>query len=76
MPKTAADPSGLLVALVSFDGGLGDLVLRVHKGDLIEAGHPAVKKWPDLFGPVDVRFRAAEPRIEQATAAPGQKRGA
>ena len=43
-----------------------------------EADHPAVKKWPDKFGPLQFPYpvHRSEPRIEQATATPGEKRGA
>jgi hypothetical protein len=49
-----------------------------QKGEIIEADHPSVKRWPDMFGPVVFRhpMKRTEERVEQATAAPGEKRGA
>lgn len=46
-----------------------DRVFRA--GDIVRSNDPAVKKWPQLFGPVQI---AGEPRIERATAAPGERR--
>jgi hypothetical protein len=55
----------------------------VKVGDLFEADHPAVARFPYLFGPVALRFpvareveeaTAAPGPVEQATAAPGEKR--
>jgi hypothetical protein len=47
--------------------------LEFSKGDPIEAVHPAVKANPHLFGPVVFRH-PVKGNIEQATAAPGEKR--
>lgn len=44
--------------------------IQVSKGQKFEDNHPAVKKWPDLFG-----LSALHPEVEAATAAPGEKRG-
>ena len=35
----------------------------------VRSDHPAVKKWPEFFEPLKIDV------IEQATAAPGEKRG-
>ena len=51
----------------SFIGNLGGGDLHFRAGDLFAADHQAVKKWPHLFGP-------SQPVVEQATAAPGEKR--
>jgi hypothetical protein len=72
MAAKAAEPQ-IVMALTSFVGGAG---LTVIKGDLFAADDPIVKKHPTLFGPVALRRSGSEPRIEQATAAPGEKRGA
>jgi hypothetical protein len=47
--------------------------MTVQKDDLVRAGHPLLKQAPDRFKPAEgyVRFE-----VEQATAAPGEKRGA
>ena len=75
----AAEPATILVVLDSFDGEVDGETLFFRKGMPFEADHPAVKKWPKAFGPFAFPYpvkRRAESRIEQATAAPGEKRGA
>lgn len=57
----------------SLVGEVDGETLDIRKGDLFESSHPAVKKWPDLFEPVRFRF-PARAGVEQATAAPGEKR--
>jgi hypothetical protein len=43
----------------------------IHRGvTRVRAGHQLLKDYPDLFEPLDVHFD-----VEQATAAPGEKRG-
>lgn len=44
--------------------------IDVIRGQRFEENHPIVKKWPAMFGQVELH-----PLIEQATAAPGEKRG-
>jgi hypothetical protein len=66
----------IVIALESFDGGLGEERLHFSKGDLMDSDHPAVKKWKNMFGPLTVRYPLPAPKVEQATAAPGEKRGA
>lgn len=47
-----------------------------RKGELIEADHPLVREIPQFFGPVTVHHKShRSPAVEQATAAPGEKRG-
>ncbi len=73
MAKTDAN---LLVVLVSFTGQLGGRPTTFTKGKIIESDHPAVRAWPDKFGPLVLPYPVKrEPVIEQATAAPGEKRG-
>ncbi len=62
----------LLVAREGFVGGLDGKDIYIEKGDLVEADHPIVKKWPELFEAPLLRFPVRG--IEQATAAPGEKR--
>lgn len=59
----------------TFLGALPDgTPVEFYKGEVVDADDPAFKKWPHLFVPLVVRtFR---PEVEQATAAPGEKRGA
>jgi len=49
--------------------------VTVHKGDLVWSEDPIVKNWPEYFGPPTVRGKQ-HPDVEQATARPGEKRGA
>ena len=48
--------------------------VEYHKGEVVEADDPALKRMPHFFGPLVFAHR--RPLIEQATAAPGEKRGA
>ncbi len=38
---------------------------------IVDADHPTVREYPDRFAP----YRAERPEVEEATAAPGEKRG-
>jgi hypothetical protein len=73
-----AEPATIYTVLDSFDGLVGGQTIHFRRGMPIEADHPAVKKWPDKFRPIHLPYpvRRAEARVEQATAAPGEKRGA
>lgn len=56
----------------SFIGSLDDEELEFHKGEVVDADDPALRRWPGQFEPLVVRrYR----QVEQATAAPGEKRG-
>ena len=46
-----------------------------HAGEVVEVDDPAIKKWPQHFAPLVVR-EDRKHTVEQATAAPGEKRGA
>lgn len=75
----AEQPATVLVVLDSFTGEVNGESVNFIKGQAIEPDHPGVRKWPDKFGPFTFPYpvkRRAEPRIEQATAGPGEKRGA
>lgn len=39
----------------------------------VRAGHPLLTQFPDKFKPVDAHYEV--PEVEQATAAPGERRG-
>ena len=76
MPK--AEPN-ILAVLQSFVGEVDGVQVHFQKGDLVDADYEAATKWPAMFGPAQVRFSSKpakpEPKVEQATAAPGEKRG-
>ena len=62
----------ILIALQSFVGHDGKEERIFREGEPVRTNDPAVKKWPHLFGPA--RYSTL-PKIEQATAAPGETRG-
>ena len=51
-----------------------DRDIEYHVGEIVDADDPAYKVVPEHFGPVEFKHRRAKP-VEQATAAPGEKRG-
>jgi len=73
MPKFTTKPEGILRATTSFVASVGGEDVMVKAGDLADADSAIVRKHPTLFEPVTVRFTGS--RVEQATAAPGEKRG-
>ena len=66
-------PSSLLVVREPFTGRVGKDEYEFTEGELIEANHPAVAKWPDAFRAPELHY-PVRPDIEEATAAPGKKR--
>ena len=46
----------------------------VRRGEVWFAEDPFVKAYPDLFSEHPPRARGTEPEVEQASAAPGEKR--
>jgi hypothetical protein len=56
---------------IAYDGNGAE---EYHKGEIADADHPAVRKYPMYFEPMVARHQA-KPEVEQATAAPGEKRG-
>ena len=62
---------GQLVVLQSFVGNIDGADIVFRAGDSIDPNHKAVKKWPDLFAEATLNHE-----VEQATAGPGEKRGA
>jgi hypothetical protein len=61
--------SDALVVRESFVGRVKNEERLFREGELIRANDAAVEKWPDKFGPLEFRHG-----VEQATAAPGEKR--
>jgi hypothetical protein len=55
----------------SFITRIGDDEVEYHKGEVVDADDPGIKRAPDHFEPLVIRKRS----VEQATAAPGEKRG-
>jgi hypothetical protein len=49
--------------------------LSVGAGELVRAGLKLLKRREELFEPVENFGRFDRPEVEQATAAPGEKRG-
>jgi hypothetical protein len=58
--------AGFVRATTSFACTVKDVEYLVHGGEVLPASHPAAKAHPELFEP--------ERPVEQATAAPGEKR--
>jgi len=67
-----ANPA-LFTVTESFVGTLDGREVEYHKGEVVEAGDPAIKKMPNHFEPVIIRGGQTR-SVEQATAAPGEKR--
>jgi len=66
-------PAAYVQVRESFVGSVGKEDIDFRAGELVPSDHPAVKKYPALFVPVASRFES--PKVEQATSAPGEKRG-
>lgn len=58
----------------SFIGNLDGIEVEYQKGEVVGADDPAVKKMPSHFEPIVVKGGAVRGGVEQATAAPGEKR--
>ena len=67
-----AKKADIYQAKESFVTMLDDEQVAVSKGDLVRTGHPLLKGRDELFEPAEgyIRFD-----VEEATAAPGRKRG-
>lgn len=59
--------------ITSFVGTLEGREVEYHVGEVVSAEDPALKKMPQHFAPLIVRAIPGKP-VEQATAAPGEKR--
>jgi hypothetical protein len=71
MTPRKASGDDILVASESFSGEMADGTAFAAQNGVtrVRASHPAVKRWPDYFKPIDVHYD-----VEQATAAPGERR--
>lgn len=67
----AAPKADYYTVSTSFYPPEGDAYL---KGEVIAADDPALKRWPEYFEPLVVRPHFRSSHVEQATAAPGEKR--
>lgn len=79
MPRKAAPATGYYQANQGFSTMFEGEMLFVQKGELVHKDHPLIKGREDLFEPAASigRFDAPDDaEVEQATAAPGEKRGA
>ena len=74
-PRSRSDEgSAIYVAKESFACDVDGENYQFHKGRTrVRASHPAVKANPDYFEPVELEVHYD---VEQATAAPGERRGA
>jgi len=76
----ATDERILLVATTSGFTAMPDSsTMLIRSGSTVWSDHPAVKRNPEWFKPYTATHETPgyrESRIEQATAAPGEKRGA
>lgn len=71
----AAEPA-LMIATSNFTGGIGGRNITIREGMIFRADDQAVQTWPYAFRPIVVHESNPEPKVESATAAPGEKRGA
>jgi hypothetical protein len=61
-----------LAAKETFATELDGVPIVVHRKELVRSGHPLIDANPEKFEPAE---RATRFDVEQATAAPGEKRG-
>lgn len=61
-------------AVSSASVGWNDGLVRLFEGDVWRADDPFVKAHPRFFSSVPVRVHSVAGVVEQATAAPGEKR--
>lgn len=67
--------SGVYIATETFHVRTRDQTVVVRKGDLAAADSPIRKAYPEFFAPVEDRIAFKdETAVEQATAAPGERR--
>ena len=85
MPKPPTQPA-ISVCLEGFSTVVDGETVALTKGDLLASDNPIVLARPQYFGPVLLRYPVIPPEgnvkgtatvltVEQATAAPGEKRG-
>jgi len=62
----------LYMVIESFSTTIAGDEVEYHKGEIVEGDDPAIRKRPNLFGPIQLKHRRNV--VEQATAAPGEMR--
>lgn len=75
----AVEPLALYVVQDSFVVEIDGEPVAYRKGELVHPDDPILKRSPAAFKPFEFPHpvkRQASPRVEAATAAPGEKRGA
>jgi hypothetical protein len=72
----AKELAALVMATTSFSTVLKGVSIEVRQGHLYYANGVIARAYPQYFGPPVVRDETPEEVIEQATARPGEKRGA
>jgi hypothetical protein len=75
MTKLEKTKSGYYAANQGFATTFEGEPLFVKEGELVHKDHPLLKGREELFEPAEQLTRFDRPEIEQATAAPGEKRG-
>ena len=63
----ADEPAAVLVVLESFGAEIDGSAITFHRGETVEPAHPAVKRWPDRFGPLVVMHRVPAKRTAGPT---------
>jgi hypothetical protein len=72
MPRGVKRAAEIYVARHGFACSLDGEEVRVAEGERVRYGHPLLRSHADMFKPVDEDVKYD---VEQATAAPGERRG-
>ena len=75
MPARKTGGGELFVALRAFGSLTAGSTFLIQPGTVVDANDPVYKASPENFAPLDVKVRNYPGRVEQATSAPGEKRG-
>lgn len=67
--------AAIYVAREAFVCTIDGETFHVNAGERVRAGHPLLDKQPGYFEPAEMRVTFDVPAVEQATAAPGERRG-
>jgi hypothetical protein len=77
VPRKAAGGGQLFVARQAFAAQVGAETIIIQPGQVVDANDPILKGRESLFDDFAPKIRKYPgQRVEQATAAPGEKRGA